>query len=498
MLFKASKLFLYIAIFGVAIVSLSTLFPFIVGKYAWFRTSVDLALIAFLLGLVFAPRDAERYERRLTQLIKTPIGMGVLVFGLAFVVAGFFGVDPSFSFWSNFERGEGGFQMLHLLAFFILLATLMTEERDWRKLFWCAMIAATLMISYGVGASLKFIDAETVIRPIDGVPTKDLTGQGGPWYQTFQNFVGSSFNDPGFRFAGSIGNPAYTATYLLWAMFFTAYLLLWSRKPFRSTSSWIVTAFGLLFFAFFMLAATRGAFLGLAAGAAAALVYLMVANKRARPWLVGLGVALCIVVAIFIYFKDAAFVRNLPFGRVFDISFTTQTFEDRATMWRIAWDAFKERPIFGYGPENFISAFDRHFNIRYFVPSEGFGAWFDRAHSFVFDYLAETGIVGFLAYLAMFIAAGWHLLLRPESRIDEVSVEDRAEKGKLVRTPAKLQIERALFIALPVGHLVQGLVLFEVLTIYMNLFIFFAFLAYRFALPSGDESSAIRHNLRHE
>ena len=64
-------------------------------------------------------------------------------------------------------------------------------------------------------------------------------------------------------------------------------------------------------------------------------------------------------------------------------------------MWNIAWEGFKVRPIFGWGPENFLKVFDTHFDTRYFNPVDGFGAWFDRAHSVYFDYLVETGALGF-------------------------------------------------------------------------------------------------------
>ena len=67
--FKFSKFFLYLVPFAIAIVSRSTLFPFIVGKYVWFRTAVDLALIAFLLGLLFMPREANIYENRLKKVL---------------------------------------------------------------------------------------------------------------------------------------------------------------------------------------------------------------------------------------------------------------------------------------------------------------------------------------------------------------------------------------------------------------------------------------------
>ena len=150
MLFKAAKFFLYAAVFAIVIVSTATLFPFIVGKYAWFRAMVDLALVCFFAGLLVDWDNGRHYITRLKQVWRSPVFIAVTVFAAVFVLAGFFGVRPSFSFWSNFERGEGGVQILHLYAFFVLLATLFREDKDWRKMFWLSMVAASLMILYGV------------------------------------------------------------------------------------------------------------------------------------------------------------------------------------------------------------------------------------------------------------------------------------------------------------------------------------------------------------
>ena len=114
--FKTSKNFLKLSVLAVAIVSISTLFPFIVGKYSWFRTTVDLAVIFFLLGLLFQDKSSVM-SRKLLAIFRKPLVIAVSVFATFFLLAGFFGINPSNSFWSNFERGEGGLQMLHLWAF---------------------------------------------------------------------------------------------------------------------------------------------------------------------------------------------------------------------------------------------------------------------------------------------------------------------------------------------------------------------------------------------
>lgn len=502
--FKLSKFFLYLVPLAVVIVTPSTLFPFIVGKYVFFRAITSLALIFFLVGLLFQskdsrhPRGSQPNYNKLPlnyRLITNPLVIAVSAFVFIFVLASFFGVEPKISFWSNFERGEGGLQMLFLGIFFVLLAVLFREEKDWRRVFWISLLAAILVILYGIGAHLKYIDAEMTTRIENGFEIRELTGRGGPYFQIFKNFIGSSFREPGFRFSGSLGNPAYTATYLIFVLFYSAYLWIPNARPHRqdaqrrghgnknklsalvSVKSVLICVLIVLFFVFFWLAATRGAFIGLVAAVAGGTFYFAYQNKRWRKWLLAAAVLLSLVIGSLIYLRDTALVKSLPGSRLFEISFSVETWRHRTYMWQTAIDGWKERPLFGWGPENFPKIFASHFNPRYFNPKEGFGAWFDRAHSIYLDYLAETGILGLLSYLSIFAIFYWQLFRKVISRQELVN---RNQKPPLV-TNYQLLITNSLLFALSIAYLVQGIVLFETLPLYLNLFLFLAFVNYKFS-----------------
>lgn len=435
--FKISKFLLFLVPLTVIFVTPTTLFPFIVWKYVWFRTTVDVALIFFLLGLLFRD-NSSAVGQRLLALFRRPIVIATSAFAGIFLLAGFFGVDPSFSFWSSFERGEGGFQILHLWIFFVLLVTLFEEERDWRRLFGWAIVGGVLSGLYGL-----------------------LAGWG------FSGFIGPRFGESGFRFFGSIGNPAYVAAYSIFLVFYVLYLLSAAyRRRLASAGAIALFIAGIGFLTMFFAAATRGAFIGLIVAVAASLLYFMYAHASMRKWLLVVIAVLTIGIGSFIYFKDAPFVKSIPGSRIFDISFSARTFEDRAIMWKIAWDGFKERPLLGWGPENYLKVFDSHFNTRYFRPGEGFGAWFDRAHSIYFDYLAETGILGLLSFLSIFAVFYWRLF-----RVARAGAENPSS------------FVSALLFGLSLAYLVQGIVLFDVLVIYLNVFIFISFATYLFSRP---------------
>lgn len=447
--FKISKFFLYATALTIAIVTTTTLFPFIVGKYTWFRTTVDISLLFFVIGIFFHPQGKE-YGARLWKLIKSPLGIAVSAFTFFFLLACLFGVNPSFSFWSNFERGEGGFQILHLYIFFLLLSTLFKEEKDWSKMLWWTFGGAVLMILYGVAGNFGW-----------------------------QGFIGDKFSTPGFRFAGSIGNSSYVAAFLGFMIFYVVYFLGNFWKNWKSTKSIILYVLFVLFFAFFFLAGTRGAFLGFLAAVLVFLFHFAFSKKAWRKWVIGAGALLVLLVILLVQFKDTSFVKNIPGSRVFDLSFSAETFKDRRIMWGMAWEGFKERPILGWGPENYIQIFDQKFDVQYYKPGQPFGAWFDRAHSVYFDYIAETGILGLLGFLSMFTVFFIKFFF---SRKDTETVLGR-----------KTVFEQSAILAIPVAYLVQGIVLFDVLPMYFNTFLFLAFAMYLFQ-KTKHESTNETHN----
>lgn len=436
--FSISRFFLFITAFAPVLVTKSTLFPFIVGKYVWFRASVALALIFFLFGLLFENEEGERYLRKIVYVIKTPLGLAVTAFAAIFVLAGIVGLRPNYSFWSNFERGEGGLQIVHLFIYFFLLATLFVKEKHWRTLFWVATWSALLVVLYGVAAGLGY-----------------------------SGFVGSDmkFGDAGFRFQGSIGNPAYVAAYLIFSAFYATYLLCtYYRKQLTKTvGSWTLWLMLVIYGGAFLLAATRGALLGLGAGIFITLAYCGWKIKSWRKWAASIGIVLAIGGILFVSLRNTEFVKSIPGSRIFDISFSAKTFEHRTIMWKIAWDSFKERPLLGWGPENFGVLFQKNFNPAYFKPLEGFGSWFDRAHNVFFDYLASVGILGTLAYVSIFGVIYWNIL------------RQRIEKNTNLSHGVA-----ALALAIPTAYLVQGLVLFDILPTYLNLFLLFGFMWYLF------------------
>lgn len=432
--FKLSKFFLYTALCALVIVMSSTLFPFIVGKYVFFRAMVGVSAITFSLGLLFEDKKEEMWNR-LKDVVRHPLSLALIIFGFVFVIAGFFGANPSASFWSNFERGEGGLQMLNLLAFFLLASVHLREWKDWKKFFIVWMSVAGIVILYGIGAGL---------------------GLGGA-------FIGSKFAS-GMRFAGSLGNAAYVGTYMLFTLVFA--LILAAKETNKKNKKWWYVC-AIISFIFFWWSQTRGAFMGLAAGLVAAGIYFAFKKPNLRRTVLpGIGV-IVVLIGIFISLSNTPFVKELPGARLFTISLEERTIQTRLWTWNSALQGFKDRPIFGWGPENFALVFDKYFDHRHFLPNEGSETWFDRAHSIYFDALAETGVVGFISLISLFIVYFAQFVKFSKGDTTHMSI-----------------FEKSLFIFIPIMYLVQGIVLFDVFPIYLSLFSFFAFTLWSF--KSGE------------
>lgn len=458
-LIKLAKIFIYLAPLSVLIVLSGTFFPFIGGKYYFFRTTVSLALICILLYWGFEDKE-NKILKDFKNIFKSPLVLAVSFFALIYVLASLFAYDPQAAFWSNYERQEGGFQMVHYWLFFVLMVLMFNSSKDWDKIFWISIIAAIGMIFYGI-LSAGFVQG--FFGPYNSLITENYK----------PSFFEALFNK-NIRFQGSLGNPAYVAPYLMFIIFYCLFLWLKQKLEFNLKSLFYVSL--VLFFAlFFVLSQTRGAFLGAIAGIFIFFIFLIFINPKLKKiGLIGL-IILFILGGLVFYFKDSNLIKNLPGSRFLQINFKEKTAQTRFWTWQSAWRGFLDRPILGWGPENFPAVFDKYFDTRHFNPNEPASeTWFDRAHSVIFDYLAETGILGFLSYIGIFatlIFLFFKYLKQRKNLKENFKIND---------------IQLSLILAMTFGYFVQNLIIFEVLPMYLNFFIFLAFSDYLFFKKPGE------------
>ena len=415
---------LYIVPFVPLFLSDSLLFPYITGRTFLFRIAVEIAL-ALWLGLALIDKE---YRPRWT-----PITIALTLFLAIMGIADAFGANPYRSFWSNYERMEGFVGLLHLGAYFLLLATVF-RSKEWKAFFHLTILSAALNGLVGLFQKLG------VARSIQG----------------------------GFRVEGLIGNPTYFAAYLLLVSILTLLLFV------RAKEKWMRYLYGGLF-VFFMLivyfTATRGVAAAIVLAAllfAAFYLRLGPKSEKGKGLAMGKKVALgALAVAIIVpgslwLLRDTSLVkRSETLSRMTSFSFTDKTTRARFMIWGMALQATKERPILGWGQENFAEPFVKYYNPNLFDQE----AWFDRAHNAFLDWLTAGGIMGLLSYLFLFGSAVWIL--------------GRAWHKKAFTLTEALILAVGLF-----AYFFQNLVVFDSLVTYLLFFTILAYIYHRLERPS--------------
>jgi O-antigen ligase len=345
------------------------IFPFIVPKIIWFRSLTLLMLGAYILLL---SSNWAKYRIKLTS-----VNVMVGLFFVSFAISTFVGVDWYRSFWDNHERMLGLFTIFHYAAYYFVITSVVKEWNDWK---W---ILRTFLFAGGIVMCIGFI--QTYIN-------NDLLLNGG---------VTS-------RVSASLGNSIYFSGYGLFLMF-VGYLLAIKEKT-KKTNLWFWYAVlgGLLGFWGVFGGGTRGALLGLIVGLGVLMIsyfFSLKEHKKIRLGILGLIILSVISLGLLFNFRQTDFVRDIPgVGRLVNTQISGGTASTRIMAWGIAVDAWKEKPVFGWGPNNYYYAFNKYYRAEFL--EHGWGeTWFDNAHGVVMNTLAVQGGFGILVYLGIYIIA---------------------------------------------------------------------------------------------
>lgn len=409
-----------IGLFGVTVLPLvittSMLFPFITGKNFIFRIIIEI-IFALWLGLIVA---WPQYRPKLTLLVKLSTAFIFIVF-----LADLLSPNPYRSFFSNYERMEGFMMTFHLWLYFLMLISVFKSLKDW-LIFVHVALTTSLAVGF-IGIMQRF------------------------------GYTGSSFQS-GYRIDATIGNATYLAAYLSFYVWWLIFLIhkFWAKR-------WLRILYGtLLLFELFIIAltASRGAAIGLFMGALSLLLggiiiwpKLFPSRPANRKIAIGLFVFVVLIPVIFWQIRNTSIIPpNSIFSRLASISLEERTTKARFSLWGMSFNGFLERPILGWGQENYYLVFQKYFNPK-LADSE---PWFDRSHNIFLDWLVHAGILGVGAFFSI-IGAAFYVLWRGLKR-ETVS-----------------PWEGIIFVAALVSYFSQNLFVFDNLNTYL---MFFAILAY--------------------
>jgi len=139
---------------------------------------------------------------------------------------------------------------------------------------------------------------------------------------------------------------------------------------------------------------TRSAWLGLFFGIAVWGIYFIF-NLPKNKKIIVLSCLLAFLIFILVFFMNLQSFEEI-IGKNMVQRFSDINISDRIRIWKIAIDAIKDRPIWGWGMDSFAFVSDKY------TPGLSGGIYFDRPHNKVLEVLSNGGILGLLSYLSIF------------------------------------------------------------------------------------------------
>jgi O-antigen ligase/tetratricopeptide (TPR) repeat protein len=402
---KILKAISYIGIYGgllmPAIFIPIVIFPFVFSKLIFFQVIIGLTFPAYLALAWAEPQFRPR---------KSFLYFAFIAYFVALFLSMVFAVDPVRSWWGNQERMNGLFTLLHFFAWLTMTTSLIKTWKQWKN-----------VLNYMVGLGVFMGIVALLQKPFPNI----LRFPAGP------------------RVGGLLDNPIYQGAYQLFILFFIASL--WFQTKRNDLRAWYVIA-AIVSFSAMLAAGSRGPFMGLIFGAviSAIAVGVMYKNIKVRAVVFG-GIGLALIVYIGIATVGVktetykAFKKQAPTAaRIFD--FNTGT-AGRFIAWNIAWESFLERPLTGYGLDNFHIAFNKHYNPNS-LRSGYYETWFDRAHNTIMDVLSMTGFLGILTFSGIWLGIYYTII--------------QARRKKYLDIPTT-----AILLGLPAGYFLQNVFVFD-------------------------------------
>jgi len=418
---------IFVSLFVPLIIFSQYLSPFHFGKMIVFRILIEIMAV-FYIPLMLANK---KYRPKWSLIL-----ISFSIFTALYIITGLTGVNLYNSMWGSLERMGGIFSFVHFWVYFVILVSVIKKEIDWNKV---------LKISVFVGfLSILFAYGQRFIR--------------GSFFVGWQH---------GERVIGTIGNPALFAGYLLFVLFLAILFLF--KKDVSKLQKWFFAGVIILGVPILMQTAVRGAVIAFWGSLFLLALFLVFKsdNPKLKKFLLAGIVIFLISVATIGLSKNKDWVKNNSIlNRISDISISTDTIQTRLWSWESGLNGWKERPILGWGPENFMYLHMKHFNAKHFTGMGAETIW-DRAHNMPLEILSTMGIVGLISYFSIFFFIFYFLFKKLKEK----------------------KISRNVFgvlSAMVIAYFVQNLFIFDTTANYL---MFFLVLAYINFLSSHDANS---------
>ncbi len=284
------------------------------------KLTIALYLVCFVAAFWLLRMLAEK--RHLLKF--SPVFLYVAAFIVSLSIATALSPWPDTAFWGRQFRSEGFLAFLMYAAAFFLFSNCVDTEHKLKNVLSCLVLGACIASVYGL---LQFFGFDPL--PRDHVRLD--------WWRAF----------------ATSGNPGFLAAYLLLVLPFPVFFVLYPRSG-KQRVSWLWLPVAGLIFTCILATYHRGAWVGLAAGTACAVVLVLKRAPVQRLRAIALAV---VFAACAIGFDRAAVANGRPSLVARAVEGTgegpvsSSTIRVRTYIWRATLPLIAKRPAFGWGPD---------------------------------------------------------------------------------------------------------------------------------------------------
>jgi O-antigen ligase len=422
----------------ISLVSATLLFllPFVTSRHLFFA-AVNAKFFFVLMGcyLIFALFAFGIYKKKEEGVVRKDhyLLWSILGFLGVGVISAFTGVDATQSFWSDIMRSTGLVFLAHIIILaFVWSRTLQIHEWSFLRR---AVIVSSALFGFLYNFGFQGFDVFSGRVGFINFSINGLT-MGNETFAGVLMFIAIMFSF--IEIARSQSQKMKRLLYILLVFQFVNPLIL-NVDIFTEGVSSAVNFFGTA------QASSLVAF--------AALLYFIVRSILVKynvsgsvRWLNGLAL-IAVLVPSTLLFVSGSFVQE----KYIDISTKA-----RILTWEAGFESFSNRPIFGYGPENFSYVLQDNFKNELYLQENIGEIWFDKAHNSFVETITSRGIAGLVSVLAVLYFT--LVVLRQSVKEGGVSA-----------------VERDLIAVLLVGHILQIFTSFDTVTSYVLLALVFGY-----------------------
>ncbi|MFH1423210.1 MAG: O-antigen ligase family protein [Planctomycetota bacterium] len=353
-------------------------------KFTALLALVRLSLFFAVAGIAFGA---------LKPFGRNEVDIPAVLFIAALILSTIFSVAPRLSFYGAFKRNDGLISNISYLGLFLICAHFVTAVKLVKTLIISALASASAASIYGI---LQFFDIEFLRRDYIRIN----------WWRSF----------------AASGNPNFLSAYLLLVIPVALSLVLCEKiekkKRLLAGAVFIITTTCLI------TTYTRAGFLGYVVGVSVFFIISGYTFAKFKQHIRTIAIFLIILIGVvFLVDLSGRKLHNQSLAGRIETALETESLDKdsgavRLFVWRNSVPLVLERPVFGWGLENFVKAF---YQKGRKLDKSGFEGKIhnvvDRAENTFIQTAVTTGLAGLAAFLAiiiLFFTRTYHAIKRME------------------------------------------------------------------------------------